>query len=324
MPKIFHDLDLAGFWEESKYAHERYVESKLTTNLIASIEGELGVRLPASYIELMKSQNGGFPNNTCFPTQKRTSWAHNHVAIKGFLGVGRTKTYSLCGALGDRFMKDEWGYPGIGICICDCPSAGHDMIMLDYRTCRRGKADEPSVVHVDQECDYRITFLAKTFEKFVRGLVNESIYDTSAVDLKGALAKIEAGSFTTVLAKAIAGCREFDFEPVIRNLLRSLATEKGYFALHADSKSQLMYDIQFFLYTKTHRAPSEKKYFEDYPTMLVFGDGEVITNGYGPAFIEDWLKQRRASGNILVTPSGGLRCSPEFRQAIRARAREYQ
>ena len=42
------------------------------------------------------------------------------------------------------------------------------MLCLDYRTC--GKAGEPSVVHVDQEWDYKITLVAPTFEAFMRGL----------------------------------------------------------------------------------------------------------------------------------------------------------
>lgn len=29
----------------------------------------------------------------------------------------------------------EWEYPDIGIYFGSCPSGGHDMIALDYRTC---------------------------------------------------------------------------------------------------------------------------------------------------------------------------------------------
>ena len=43
--------------------------------------------------------------------------------------------------------------------------------MLDYRKC--GNEGEPEVVHVDQDEDYKITFVAKDFETFVKGLVSE-------------------------------------------------------------------------------------------------------------------------------------------------------
>ena len=66
-------------------------------------------------------------------------------------------------------MIDDWEYPAIGVAICDCPSAGHDMI--DYREC--SPQGEPKIVHIDQECDYKITPLADNFEEFIRGLVNE-------------------------------------------------------------------------------------------------------------------------------------------------------
>jgi len=322
MPKIFHHFDLKTFWEDSDYAREEYVERKPTATLIASIEKELGYRLPASYVELMKTQNGGIPRNTCFPSKKRTSWAENHVAITGIMGIGRTKTYSLLGDLGSKFMQEEWGYPDIGICICDCPSAGHDMIMLDYRKC--GRNGEPQVVHVDQERDYTITPLAKDFETFVRGLVHASDYDTSAEDLKKDLAAIDRGTFSTLLTGLIAKCRDTDFGPIIRNLCRSLATEKGYFALHADEKSHLMYDIQFYLYTHSRTVKSELAFLMAYPDMIATGDGEFTTGGYGPDFIKEWLDKRRADGHIVATSKSGLAFSPSFEKRFRARLREFQ
>ncbi|WP_228384373.1 SMI1/KNR4 family protein [Chryseobacterium soli] len=123
----------------------------------------------------MRYQNGGLVNKSCFPTAESTSWADDHIAITGIMGIGREKTYSLCGELGSRFMMDEWGYPDTGVYIADCPSAGHDMVMLDYSKC--GKEGEPEVVHVDQEDDYKKTFLAKNFETFIKGLKDEDEFD---------------------------------------------------------------------------------------------------------------------------------------------------
>lgn len=168
---MFEGFDFSNFWEDSEYALKEYVSEPPTDEMIASVERELGYKLPASYVWLMKQHNGGVPVNTCFPTQEPTSWAEDHVAITGIFGIGREKDYSLCGTMGSQFMIDEWEYPPIGVAICDCPSGGHDMIFLDYREC--GPSGEPKVVHIDQEMDYDITPLADNFEEFIRGLVNE-------------------------------------------------------------------------------------------------------------------------------------------------------
>jgi hypothetical protein len=270
----------------------------------------------------MNVQNGGIPRDRCFPTTAPTSWAQNHVAIEGILGIGRSKKYSLCGELGSKFMQDEWGYPDIGICICDCPSAGHDMIMLDYRKC--GSQGEPEVVHVDQEGDYRITFLAKNFEAFVRGLVNKSVYDTSKEDLKNDLLKVDKGSFSTLLEGLISRCSEPGFGTIIRNVCRRLTTDKGYFALHADEISRLMYDIQFYLWTTSNRLTSKEEFLEVYPKMIALGDGEFTTGGYGPGFVEKWLEGRLSRGEIISTPSGTLTFSDGFKQAFTRKLHEFE
>ena len=179
MGSIFADFDLSNFWEEIDYTDESdsasYVSAPPTEALIAAVEGELGYKLPAAYIELMQHQNGGIPRNRAFPTQGSTSWANDHVAINGIFGIGREQIYSLCGQLGSQFMIDEWGYPAIGIYFADCPSGGHDMICMDYR--KNGKTGEPEIIHIDRESDYEITFLAPNFETFIRGLVNDSRFD---------------------------------------------------------------------------------------------------------------------------------------------------
>ena len=44
------------------------------------------------------------------------------------------------------------------------------MIFLDYSDC--GPEGEPCVVHIDQEADYEITYLADNFKDFIDGLFN--------------------------------------------------------------------------------------------------------------------------------------------------------
>ena len=214
----FEGFDLTNFWDDNWYALKEYVSDPPSDELIASVEEELGYKLPAAYIWLMKQHNGGIPVNTCYPCDEPTCWAEDHVAITGIFGIGREKSCSLCGELGSQFMIDEWEYPAIGVAICDCPSAGHDMIFLDYRVC--GPQGEPAVVHVDQENDYKITHLADSFEEFVRGLEHESLYDPDedVEDLEDDADEEKTdrkGSFagSVLLSKA-----EWDKEQLIRNL----------------------------------------------------------------------------------------------------------
>ncbi|MPS63340.1 MAG: SMI1/KNR4 family protein [Chryseobacterium sp.] len=168
---FFKDFDFTNFWSECSYSSKDYIEDFPGDEIIAEVENKLGYQLPKSYIELMRLQNGGLVNKSCFATTESVSWAEDHVAITGIMAIGKGKKYSLCGELGSQFMIDEWGYPADGIYICDCPSAGHDMILLDYSAC--GKNGEPEVVHVDQENNFKKTFLAKDFETFIRGLRQE-------------------------------------------------------------------------------------------------------------------------------------------------------
>ena len=178
MSKVFGDLDIAQFWEPSEYAEQEYIDAPPTDDRVAEVERELAYKLPKSYVELMKYQNGGMPKKTRHRTKQRTSWSHDHIAISGIYSIGSEKPCSLCGGFGSQFWMDEWGYPAIGVYFADCPSAGHDMVCLDYREC--GPRGEPKVVHVDQERDYTITFVAENFESFIRGLEDDEAFEEEA------------------------------------------------------------------------------------------------------------------------------------------------
>ena len=65
--------------------------------LIASVEEELGYKLPASYIWLMKQHNGGIPVNTCYPCDEPTGWAEDHSGHYREFWVLDGKELSLCG-----------------------------------------------------------------------------------------------------------------------------------------------------------------------------------------------------------------------------------
>lgn len=311
----FSGFDLSGFWDDSDYARKEYVEPPPTPADIAAVEAALGYRLPASYVALMQSQNGGIPSRRCFPTEQPTSWAEDHVAISAFKGIGFDKQWSLCGGLGSRFKIEQWDYPDIGVYFGDCPSAGHDMIALDYRDC--GPSGEPAVVHVDQEGDYRITPLAPDFESFVRGLVHEAVYEDDPEDVKNdALAHVRSAPFNSRLHKLCEQWPDARMPAAIRRLAEAIVENKGYFALHADAKSQLLYAIQFLLLSHGRPVKSKEGFLQSYPGVIAMvGSANFGTGGWAPGFVEEWF-QARASTGELVQVDGHWDFSADFRVAL--------
>jgi hypothetical protein len=322
----FDGFDFEGFWDDNPYSLERYVEPPPNDLLIASIERELGgYRLPAAYVDLARRHNGGMVERNCHPMKERTGWAEDHVAISGLFAIGRTSQYSLAGQLGAKFMIEEWGYPPIGVGIADTPSGGHELIMLDYRTC--GKRGEPQVVYVDQEDDYSITVVAPDFETFIRGLVEESEYDTSEEDLAAAIATVEQGTLSPIVVRALAavGERLPEGEKVLRALGRQIVDAKGFFALHSDERSHLIYELMFWLYSSLCTAKSYEAFLHDpktklsytspcyqlmIPFCLVADPFGFTTNGYAEGFVREWWDTWVARGDI-VEMADGYRLTPK-------------
>lgn len=293
--QYFPEVDLAEFWDDDELALAEYVDETPDDVLIASIENELGYKLPASYIALMKDHNGGVPYATCYalPADEDAE-EQEYIEITGFLSIGRKKMNSLCGAAGNKLFKDAWHYPDYGVYICDCPSGGFDLILLDYRYC--GPDGEPSVAYVNMEDD-SITTLAPDFATFVQNLAEESELVEPEVDRSYEIQIVEEGDFSPLLIKICRNCGVPQAEQWVRAVAREIVEQKIYFALHEDPLSWLMYDLEYLLYSFAFPKATVKQYLHDYPLILA-EDGEFTTSGYAPAFVAEWMETRIREGKL--------------------------
>lgn len=315
----FATFDFEGFWDDGEYSRQNYREPPPSEALIADLEAALGYRIPQAYIALAQRHNGGLLQRSCHPMDEATSWAEDHIQVCGLYALGRQRPYSLGGEFGSRFMQEAWGYPDIGLVFADCPSAGHDVIMLDYRQC--GPQGEPQVVHVDQEDDYRITVVAPDFATFIAGLVDEEDYDASAEMLEMDLLAVDRGTLSPIVARALAASAGVlpEGERHLRALARRITEEKGTFSLHADADSHRMYDLMFWLYSQLTTADSFAHFVKlpaeqsDYATPcyelmlpfdLVAEPFGFKTGGFAPGFVEDWWNARVAEGAIAQVDAG--------------------
>lgn len=319
----FEGVDFEGFWDEGEYSKENYTEPPPSDELIAEVEAELGYRLPDSYVELARmpgGRNGGMVERPHYPVDGPPD-AIEIVTVSGFFAIGRTARYSLLGDIGSPFMISEWGYPEIGVGIADTPSAGHELIMLDYREC--GPQGEPSVAHVDQEGDYRITTIAPDFATFVRGLITEEeAYEgEEEARFEADLLRVQRGTLSPILRRALdaAAAELADGEALIRALAERIVRDKGHFSLHADPDSWLMYDTVFWLYSQLQTATSFEDYFEsaqdqhDYarPCHVLMLRMDFVsdpygfrTGGYAEGFVRGWWDARIESGAIVAVEDG--------------------
>jgi hypothetical protein len=152
-------MNLSNFFEEDDF----YTGPPLTEALILRAEEILGVHLPAVYVALLEQRNGGVPRRRCLRTDFATSWADGYFEVRALLGIGGERGIDSAQRHGSRYLIAEWGYPDIGVVICEMPSGGHDAVMLDYSAC--GPEGEPSVAYVDEDRIPRR--VAESFPEFV-------------------------------------------------------------------------------------------------------------------------------------------------------------
>ncbi|MFF8815167.1 SMI1/KNR4 family protein [Streptomyces pactum] len=129
---------------------DSYTGPPLDEGLVRRAEEELGLRLPLSYVEVLRLRNGGVPRRRCCPTEFSTTWAPDHFEISAILGIGGPwGIIDHPPGASTSYSVTDWEYPEIGFVVCDTPSAGHDTVMLDYSAC--GPDGEPAVAYVDED-----------------------------------------------------------------------------------------------------------------------------------------------------------------------------
>lgn len=132
-------------WEVPPY--ENSVQAPLTQELLDAAERELGVRLPESFVSLLRGQNGGYLR-VGFPDSQNFNTTHDVIR-----GVG-TKF--------PRLEKDAWWHgdenfkprPTGAEWLVPFDGDGHWDLCLDYRrseTAPDGLRTHPAVVVIDTE-----------------------------------------------------------------------------------------------------------------------------------------------------------------------------
>ena len=149
---------------------------------------------------------------------------------------------------------------------------------------------------------------------FPRFVIGESLLP-HIMDYLDDLDKVTSAPFSALLEELLEQFHEVpDLGPLIRQIALRIVHEKRYFALHADPLSQLLYDLQFWLYRNCYPVNDEESYLQVYCDMIAFAKG-FGTGGYAPDFIRDWFRARLAGGQMRQA-ADGLVLTPAYRAQL--------
>ena len=143
----------------------------LTDDILAEVERTLGVKLPASYVSLMRRWNGGPWENHVFPLSRfpdpENDWLKwEEIEVRGLAGISTDSAEYYSIAASPCTIK-EWGLPE-GLVLLDY--LGSKWIALDY-----SERSNPGVVLVEPD-EGRKVVLGHDFDQFL-GRLSPVKYD---------------------------------------------------------------------------------------------------------------------------------------------------
>lgn len=142
-----------SIWQED----DEYNFKPINAKIVEKAEEELMVKLPESYIKILKEQNGGYINYDSYPTKFPTSWADDHINVDFIRGIGGEESI-----LESDYLIKEWGLPKRVVLIS---GDGHTWIAFDYRNAN----ENPPIILIDHDGE-EISELAPNFKSFLEGL----------------------------------------------------------------------------------------------------------------------------------------------------------
>jgi len=154
------------FWDENYYNNPT-----LTDRMIKQAENQLGVKLPDTFLDLLKLQNGGYTKGFAFPMKTKTTWAKSHVPLSALFGIVLDiESDSAHNIMQSSYMTKEWGLPEKQVLLI---GHGPCWITLDYR-----QGVNPTIRWIDVECGEDI-HVANSFDDFYNGLVSADEFSDS-------------------------------------------------------------------------------------------------------------------------------------------------
>jgi len=120
------------------------------------------VKLPKSYLDILRIQNGGSIVFNAHPSPKPTSWSDHSVNVDFIMGIGENN-----GILETPYYIEEWNMPE-GLILFS--GQGHSWIAFDYRN----TVENPPIVYIDNETE-EIFKIADSFESFLKNLYVEEM-----------------------------------------------------------------------------------------------------------------------------------------------------
>ncbi|MFA6044090.1 MAG: SMI1/KNR4 family protein [Phycisphaerales bacterium] len=169
---------------------------------------QLGVRLPAELLAVLRVRNGGQIRLSSFklPSPAAKQYGLKVYSLSRLAGVHPTHSDAITQQT--AVARAEWELPDGLIPLC---GDGHTWCCLDYRAC--GPEGEPSVAHIDLEQSHEFT-LAPNFAAFISKLFRDPESLTPALISLDSEAPVE-----NMLAAALQalGCRPFTFPIHVAN-----------------------------------------------------------------------------------------------------------